>query len=315
MSEVLRTVMQQAPYIGTSIGMAIGMVGERVLVRRAEEERQPLNEILGDVAHDVSTPSRINRIGARVLGTLALTCAVAGGANGLAWQEEGSAEDPTKLQLIVDKSGATASLEGDKSSSDSINEAIKKFRDEGDARAKIYVAVGGGVLEKTADQAIATRPFGDAPIGTAVQTSLDNIQNYSNSGSNTSEQSENAIVVFTNGNDIGDARTVVESAESTNTAIFVKDVYGSTDSSTKESIQKIAEETGGQYFDSTDKVDSYEDVKEKVKEADSENNETSQKHGNKEKALVAILSLLSIGAAGRARRKMPLTFSGTDIGK
>lgn len=304
--------MQFAPYIGAGVGVAIGAAGEHVLQKKVSEERQPLNEILGDTAGEIAPSTGLNRLGRKVLGPVAVACAIAGGANGLAWQEGGDVEIKTQLQIVVDRSGSTGreGLDGQKPAT-LIDNIITEFAEHKETKTNIVIGKGGEVLKRTSDQVLRQRPIGDAPMRRAFRSAVDNISSTKVTGDNT----KNAVVVITNGNAFGETESVLDTAKDANISVFVKNVNNFTDGTKIQQMREIAQKTGGVYLDNTtDPEKMYEQVKDKANGRVNAQ-EAGAKHEVPEKIFTGLLSLFVVGAVARARRRMPLTFNGTKIEK
>lgn len=321
MSEAIRTAMQYAPYAGAAIGAATGAVAEHVIQNRTAEERQPLNEIMGDQASQAQESSKIVRMGKKLIGPLAVAVAIAGAANGLAWQTQGANDQEPKLTLIGDRSGATDSpdSEGQPSPANKINSIVKEFSDHKGTSTEILVGKGGQVLEASPEGFLSDvryAPFGNAPMPQAVNQAIENINSVSSLNSEKNSDDKNSIVVLTNGNQFGKTQDVIDSAKESSISIFIKDVSTSTSGGDIEGMKKIASETGGVYLDNSAKPEEiYDAVKDEVQSKKPEQQQTGDKHNIPEKAFIGLLSIFGVGMIARARRRMPITFNGTKIEK
>ncbi|MBI5357287.1 VWA domain-containing protein [Candidatus Saccharibacteria bacterium] len=307
MSEVLRTVVQNAPYVGAAAGYASMLVAERNIVKHAAQERQPLNEIIGETIEQSQNPSIKDRIN-KFVGPLAVAGAIAGGMVGMAFQEEGKVKTNTNLQMVVDRSGGTRAEVSDGTAADSVNEILEEFASHNETSADVFVAQGGRVSKANYQKVInEVRPIGGAPMQDAVEQAISNVASTKLEGDNT----KNAVVVLTNGNSFGEPDSVIRKARKADVSVFIKNIDAS--SSDSKSMNKISEKTGGQYMTESDDPEKlYEQVKDKSSGQELRQAPDS-KHDIPEKVLSVLLAGGILGAVGRARRKMPLTFNGSDI--
>lgn len=308
MSEVLRALAQNAPYVGVAVGYGSMLVAERRIVNYATEERQPLNEVIGETAEQSQNPSIKDKIN-KFIGPLAVAGAVAGGIVGMAFQEEGKVKANTNLQMVVDRSGGTRAeaSEGD-TAADSVNNILEEFASHDETSADVFVAQGGRVSKANYQKVInEVRPIGGAPMQDAVEQAISNVASTKLEGDNT----RNAVVVLTNGNSFGEPDSVIRKAEKADVSVFIKNIDAS--SSDSKAMNKISEKTGGQYMtESDDPEELYEQVKDKSSGQELRQAPDS-KHNTPEKVLSVLLAGVGLRVLARARRRMPLTFNGSDI--
>lgn len=317
MSEVLRTAIELAPYVVG--GDAIGAVADYYMSRRIADERQPVSEVMGDVnemdmaPYSQSRMSKLKQVGSRAVSTLALTAALAAGANAYAWSgdEQPNSQEP-KVELVVDRSGATAY--GDTPTAEAeTNRLAKNLAGEDSIDTTALIGKGGQTLPSKPGDVPSVEPFGDAPMREAFSTAVADLrlQEREHPQAQDKKKSE-AIVVATNGNEFGSSGDVVEKAKEVDARVYIVDVAQGTDAKTAAQFRRIAEKTGGEYLDREDlqKTDVARQVADELAPSKDKKKKEDDKWPEK---IFGLLSLVVLARLAKDRRNMPLTFSGTKV--
>lgn len=315
MSDVLHTAAENLPYLATAAGAAIGVAGEAVMHRSIQEQRTPLVEEYGNLFEQEEL-SRKEKFGRYVVGPLALTGAVVGLANGLAWQHEAPDEhDIPRVQLVVDYSGATGVGEPGSRPVDTTNKVVDIFadRNDDDFSVQAYVAHAGGVTSREPDTVDNLTPFGRAPLDQALTHALDSVTTEVIPSDD--DEKNAAIVVVTNGNSIGGVNSVVSRADKqgANASVYVVNVKDTITEKQQADLEAIATKTGGQYW--TEQEATTENISSIIEDLEPPKQELEPSHGVAERILAGLVSAGLLVTAVRARRNQPLTAKGLRVPK
>ncbi|HTB48939.1 MAG TPA: hypothetical protein VK712_02555 [Verrucomicrobiae bacterium] len=229
-----------------------GLAAEHRAVNQAAQKQARLLEAVGPALHEedvVATMPRreqLTRWASRnLLAPLALTAALAGGLEAAGWVSNSlHANQPPALEVVVDRSGATALALDGKPVIGQIDGLVTQLHGLQHVTAQAEVASFGGVSQPEPLKDVkATQATGDAPLGEATGIAL------GRAGLGASKH-DAAVVVLTNGNSIGSPKDIAsqEAKAHESTPIFIVNVEGAGSSATSD-LRAIAQETGGRYWD------------------------------------------------------------------
>lgn len=234
----------------TAVGYVAGQVFETNAVHRVAQARERLVAIGGDEfasSDDSRTTSFLGRAVVRGLVPLALVAGVASGAEVYGWLP-GELHHPqaATLEIAVDHSGATSLDLGGKPPVDQINGIVDKLIGD-NLRSEAIVAGSSQIHVVRPTDVKRMQPFGDAPLEQAVTLGLDKAVETATSR----QQRANGVLIITNGNSIGHTAALTAKAREQHTPVFVVNVEnnGKTAAATARSLQSIAKQTGGKYWE------------------------------------------------------------------
>lgn len=189
-----------------------------------------------------------------------------------------------KLEMVVDKSGATKLALGDTPSSVQIDEIARVFVDQ-DIQGEALVASSGVVKALSIEKVESVSPFGDAPLEQASSLALDKA----------GDKAGTALII-TNGNDLGDTKELAQEAKAKEIPVFIINVESQNSGSNNlVDEQRLAKSSGGEYWDANEK--NYKVVADSVKKtlmaAETKTNSPSQ-WPNIEFGAVILLGLASL---------------------
>lgn len=304
MSEIADRAIEYMPYIGAVTGAAIGAVSEAVAVHRVAREQEAVAAALGDVVQEQheSIMRRASRIGRSTLVGLGM---VAGTLNGVAWQPETMDATPPFLGVVVDHSGAVGS-------NPDVLESVDALAVGVDARsidATAYVAAFGEVKPMEPNEVKNKEAFGDAPLEAALTTAFGQAQK-----ARVENQNPNAragVLLITNGNLPGSIDTVITTAKTDKTPVFVANVEGESDPAVVEQLKRVAKESEGAYFDVAAKKT--EAMATKIEETLDKNIQPQEQPNRWPlKAAAGAMTLWAFAAGFRNRRKEPTQYELTE---
>lgn len=299
--------MQEAlPYVLTTVagGIAGGATEYFAKGRIAQTQASFVQEhgeiVAGEEAKQ--TP-RFKRF-ARRAGGVALVLGVGIGAlNGLAWEhQDATNQTPPELGIVVDQSGATATVDGGSAASEILH--IAGEFDNNDVNATAFVAARNMVRQVKISQVDDKQPWASAPLGEATQTALDQA-NISQEKSLARDRRSNGVLVLTNGNSIDASLNTIAKAKQNNVPVFVVNVEsGQSDPATTEQLKQTAAQTGGKYWEANKK--NIDQVSEVVKDTLVPQEETNNNESPWPKRIgAAVVSLGMLAYVGKRRRSMP----------
>lgn len=232
------------PEIGFAAGAAVGTVLDIIAQHKVNREDVAFTEAYGGV-HTV--PSRSHRL-ARVTLGMALTGGMVGAYNAAVWGAlPGPEPVPGHIELIVDHSGATAS--GEHKPVDQIDKLAVALGIEGvDVHAMVPTAEEP-TRSMRLDEIASDEPFGDPPLGAAMNAAYENEKALRQASIGKDRQSM-GIVALVNGNSLGDPNDIIAKATANNAPVYVVNVQGKeAEVATIQGLQKIAKDTNGKYYE------------------------------------------------------------------
>lgn len=295
------------------VGYAAGQVLDNLAVERAARAHESVNQswdlALANTNVVLPRASLAQRTGRRVVAPLAIVLGVGTGLSADAWMPNSA---PTfssvpHLELVVDHSGATGLPVNGSPVTGEINTVVNQFSATHKISTEALVATNGTVVPLRVDQVSANRAFGEAKLADATEQALDRTAEVTPVLGDQGEKRDAAILVITNGNPIGQtAQVVAATKQQHNTPIFVVNVEGAgAEAATTQSLEAIAQQTGGQYWDAhQSNLSEVSKAVEKTVVA----TETDDNNGNSDKNVLKVLgALLLVGAEEifRRRRGMP----------
>lgn len=240
--ETIEFTAAYVPYVAAVPGFVLGAGLELRHQRQDREERLALSEAMIDLSDSAAPqPTRTSRaLGVLLVGSFTgMTAAL----NAYAWNPPADSQtQPATVEVVVDASGATILNDGE-----AYNRAVRLTGEIGETEGvdvSALIARGGTVEPAETDEVLQHQPLGDAPIGLATTTGLDNIRIAR------AEADGGGIVIITAGHGIGNTRPIIRQAEEDNIPISVVNVAPTenTSDSTIRGLEELAEQTGGQYF-------------------------------------------------------------------
>lgn len=287
-------VSQFAAIAGYSVGLFAEYHAQRSAIKNAEALQ--LEAATGAIEASDTQEQRHGRLRQAIGRYAAAPMAVIGfGAAGLftysMTQEKEVVYPPVqpKLEMVVDKSGATKLALGDTPSSVQIDEIVKTFIINKNIEVEALVASRGSVKSLPISKVESVSPFGDAPLEQASTLALDKA----------GDKSGTALII-TNGNELGDTQELTKEAVANEIPVFIINVEGQNPSSNNLiDEQRLAKISGGEYLDANEQ--NYNEVAASVKktlmEAETKTNSPSQWPN------IEFAAVLLMGLAGLYRRR------------
>lgn len=229
-------------------GYAVGTALDLLALRRHDKTAEPLNEMLPNA---VPMHSERRRMGKIVSGVGAL-CMSAGAFIGLAVEGQSQSVQPATVQVVVDHSGPTTRSFNGQSAYNTENQFITKFDTEINASTNYLSSKLGTFSILSKGQVLKETAYGDANLHDAISSALKQTAKVETSYLKEKNNRNTGIVVLTNGNNIGDSKSILDEATAQGkTPIFVVNVRAQNkNQDTVKNLQDIAVKSGGKYWDS-----------------------------------------------------------------
>lgn len=299
----------------------VGLGADYLATKRAASETEApvglydelfLDETVSQqTAGHASLAQNVGKYAARHL--LPLSLGLAAGLNVYAWTPD---TQPVKeiqptVELVVDHSGATAFEASDKKTLVSkVDAVVGQFVDNKSFKTQAIVASSGNEVLMNTTNVASSEPFGPADLGAATGLALNTAGEVQSKHIDRSGKPSAAVLVVTNGNDIGTPKGVL--GESTqkigatrvNTPVFVFNVAEKTNPVTEKNLRAIAKNTNATYWNGASK-----DLKEipTVVEKKLANSKATEQQANQQSKLAPKIlggvALLGVGAAYLSRRQ------------
>jgi hypothetical protein len=303
---------EAAPVIGALSGGLIGSTVEQSLTEAAEEEHAPVAELFGEANTEAEIERhRIKEFAGKYVGPLAVVAAGFGLFNGFAWKPTHAVKHKNDIKFLVDRSGETKHQNGG-FPADAISKVLAKFdQKSGDYRMTAEVAKSDGHHpDNKLSQAISESPFWGAPMDDAYDSVIGGSE--SSSKDTSGDQPKVPLVILTNGNKIGKESDVIQKANRAGTADYIIDVSKQTDTTTEASFKKITWKTKGHFWDAGSALK--DNIVGKVtKNLGPRIEKRKNSFGLPSKILLAMVSIGAAGWVAKDRRRMPMTFNGTNF--
>lgn len=305
------TVTAAASVVGYAVGYGI----ERKAVKNAAEAELEWNQQMGIAAEAAQAEPlpRATRYANKMLAPLALSGAVAVGLAAYSFYPDNNAtiEKPGVLELVVDHSGATANVVDGDSIVSRIDKIAGQFKDT-TMHVNVVVAKAGEEKTISLDQlgSAEAAPFGTANLPTITSNAISRAAAAVPVNVGDRLQRNAAVFVITNGNSVGNAKSVIAQSQKAygstiKTPVFIVNEEGA-DASKEDlaAFKQIAKDTNGQYW-SADK-DNLDTVVEQVKEAIVATQTTGNSAPNKwPLRALSLVALAGMYVAYKRRGQMP----------
>lgn len=245
-------IINHIPEIATLAGYAAGQAMEQLALRDIAQTRHALFP-----AHESDTQAteqpEATRYGLlrRSVATLALIGAAAGYANGEAWKPTYDRQTiEPHLALAMDHSYA-AGANGHANKMNTIAEHIARNKQ---LRLQVVVGHNGSYDAIKIAELKQDQPYGPTSIKEATSVALGNVFSASEPlpapGAKPEKKRNAAVLVMTDGNTIGEVRSVKEKAQRQGDVPVMIVNTGKNQGPVAKTLRAIAKRTGGKYWDS-----------------------------------------------------------------
>ena len=253
--------------IGFASGYAIGLGIDQYAVKKAAVDKTPL---IVDWALDSSDSVKLastkreqaSRLFRRVTPGVALGLGLMATTGVAAFVPiESNTFKPAAIEVVIDHSGATGlNIGGEAPVLPYINKLADSFTSSNTVNSEAFVASFNGVTETKVSNVSSLSVSGFAPLEAAVSNALEQTALIKNGNKSNGA----AVVVLTNGNNIGNPQTIKsESLAQGKTPVYVVNVEGANTTSPQlvSEFKSIASETNAKYW-SANETNTNEVVKE-----------------------------------------------------